>query len=132
MPWQPAPLIFPDVELVLTASVRNLLALSGEVGVFVSNRIPSARRERMVIFNRDGGAHDGVTDRARVRCRVWDTTDQEASDLARAVVALMPRLVDGSPVTRVEHISGPLEVPDESGQAQRYLNFVIHTEGSTP
>lgn len=132
MPWQPAPIIFPDVELALSSSVRNLLAMSGEVGVFVSNRVPSVRRDRMVIFNRDGGANDGVTDRPRVRCRVWGTTDQGANDLARTIVMLMPRLVDGSPVTRVENVSGPFEVADESGQAQRYLNFVVHTKGSTP
>lgn len=130
MPWQPAPIIFPDVELLLSTQVRTLLASRGAADVFVSNGIPEVRRDRMVIWTRDGGAHDGVTDRARVRCRVWDTTPQRATDLARLVVAIAPLLT--APVVRVEHRSGPLDVPDESGKAQRYLNFVVHTEGSTP
>lgn len=130
MPFQPAPILFPDVELVVTTGLRAELLAAGEVGVFVGNKIPSPRRPRMVVVNRDGGNDDGVTDFPRLRVRVWDSTAQKANDLARLVVALMPRLVNTNGVTRVQHLSGPYEVPDEAaGANQRYLLFQISTEG---
>lgn len=133
MPWQPAPIIYPDVELLVTSRLRTLLAARGEADVFVGPYIPDpkagGRRKRMVIVNRDGGNVSNLTDRPRVRVRVWDQTDQKANDLARLIVALMQRLVDGAPVTRVEHLSGPIEIPDESKEEQRYLLFELHTQG---
>jgi hypothetical protein len=64
-----------------------------------------------------------------MRCRVWAPTDAEANDLAALVVALVPLMVDGAPILRVSHESGPYHVPDESGTPQRYLMFEIHTRG---
>ena len=131
MPWQPAPLIYPDVDLLVTTRLRTLLV--AEAGLFVSNAIPTTqaggRRARMVIVNRDGGNVADLTDRARVRVRVWDQTAQKTTDLARKVIALMPRLVDGAPVVRVQHLSGPIEIPDPSGE-QCYLLFELHTSGA--
>lgn len=126
--WQPAPILYPDAELLVTGALRSLLAAEGEIGVHVGRKIPSPRQSRMVIVNRDGGNADGL-DHPRLRVRVWDTTEQAANDLARLVVALMPRLVNTTAVTRVEHLSGPYEVPDESGAQQRYLLFQLTTRG---
>lgn len=126
MPWQPLPILFPDAELVVCAGLRALL---DDPTVFVGNAIPNPRRERMVIANRDGGSNDGVTDRPRLRLRCWAGSRQGANDLARTVVALMPALVGTAGVVRVDHQSGPYEVPDESGEHQRLAVFEIRTEG---
>lgn len=126
MPWQPNPVEFPDAELVVTANLRPLL----DADVFVGRAIPAQRRDRMVIVNRDGGFADGVTDRPRIRLRIWDVSDQAANNLARRVCALMQRLVGAGGVTRVDQQSGPYEVPDESGGHQRYALFELRTEGT--
>jgi hypothetical protein len=129
MPFQPAAILFPDVELLLTGALRSLLTAEGSVDVYVSRSVPTERRSRMVIVNRDGGAADGF-DHPRVRVRVWDATPKAANDLARLVVALMPRLINTTAVTNVEHLSGPYEIPDEAPDAnQRYLLFQITTRG---
>lgn len=129
MPWQPNPVQFPDIELVVTGGLRGVLP----VDVFVGRAIPSegsgGRRPRMVIVNRDGGNDDGVTDFPRVRLRVWDQSAQAANDLAGLVAASMQRLVGTTAITRARKESGPYDVPDESGQEQRYLLFSLRTEG---
>ena len=127
MPWQPAPILFPDVELLVSTALRPLLVAAGETGVYVGRAIPNPRRARMVVVNRDGGADDGMTDSPRLRVRVWDTTPQKATDLARKVAALMQNLVGTTSVTYVRKQSGPYAVPDESGQEQRYLLFDLRT-----
>lgn len=130
MPWQPAPILFPDVELVVTGALRALLAAAGQADVYVSRSIPNPRRARMVVVNRDGGP-SATLDRPRLRVRAWDSSPQAANDLARLVVALMQRLPNATPdVLSVEHLSGPYDVPDDSGQEQRYLLFQLTTRGS--
>lgn len=129
MPWQPAPILFPDVELLVSTALRPLLFAAGEADVYVGRSIPSTRRARMVVVNRDGGNDDGLTDFPRLRVRVWDATPQKATDLARKVAALMPSLVETTSVTYVRKQSGPYAVPDESGQEQRYLLFDLRTQG---
>ena len=131
MPWQHAAVAFPDVELLLPTAIRPLLVAAGEAGVYVGRTIPNdaegGRRPRMVLFTRDGGDDNGHTDRPRVRVRVFDQDDQKATDLARTVAALIPRLVGATAVVYARKLSGPYDVPDASGQHQRYLLFEIHT-----
>lgn len=129
MPWQQRAVTFPDVELLLTAFYRTQLPLAGEAGVYVSNAVPATRRDRMVIVRRDGGSVDGLRDRARVNLRVWDTTEQRATDLARIVQALAFGTADGEPVVQVVHLSGPSPVADESGQPLRLIVIEFHTRG---
>lgn len=131
MPWQPAPIVYPDAELVCTTGLRALLAARGITDVHVGNRIPEQRRARMVIFNRDGGAARGIFDNPRMRCRVWDVTDANANALAGLVVALMQLLIDGAPVVAASKESGPYDVPDESQSAQKYLLFNLRTRGES-
>lgn len=131
MPWQPAGIVHPDAELLCTSRIRPLLAARGHADVFVGNRIPTTRRERMVIWTRDGGAADGLFDNPRMRCRVWDVDDQKANELAHLVAALMPFLVDGAPVLFTRKDSGPFDVPDATGAAQKYLLFTLRTRGET-
>lgn len=129
MPWQPLPVLFPDVELVVTEGLRTLLAARSADDVHVDRKIPADRHPRMVVVNRDGGEDDGVTDRPRVRIRVWDQDETKVSELARLVVALMQLLVGSTPIVRLEKLSGPFEVPDTSRGHQRYLLFQLHTQG---
>lgn len=126
--WQPAALLFPDIETLVPASFRTLLA-SRTPDVFVGRDVPSPRRPRMLTVNRDGGNVSGGRDRARVRVRVWAESDADANDLAAIVVAVAPLMADGAPILRVEHLSGPYDIPDESGQPCRYLLFQIDTRG---
>lgn len=128
MTWQPAAVLYPDVELLLTTWLRANLSGS----TYTDRRMPNQRQDRMVVVNRDGGAIGEGRDRPRVRIRCWETDDQAAIDLAREVVQKMPLLADGDPVLRVEHLSGPYEVADESEQVQMYLLYELHTRGETP
>lgn len=126
MTWQPAEIEFPDIEQVMCDRTRALLA---DPTVYVGNKIPTQRRDRMVIWNRDGGPENGVLESPRMRCRVWDTTDKKANDLARLVAAL----VKGdrtSPITNTFKESGPFDVPDASGVPQKYMFFTITIRGA--
>lgn len=127
MSWQPAALLFPDAEAVVCQGLRPLLVAQGETDVHVDRRIPNPRTPRMVVVNRDGGALGEMRDQPRIRLRVWDATDEAAADLSALVVALMPKLAGNGTVLRVEHLSGPYDVTDESGKPQRYLLYEIHT-----
>ncbi|MBA3782394.1 MAG: hypothetical protein H0X12_11160 [Nocardioides sp.] len=132
MTFQPAPVMYPDAELLLTGAFRAELVAAGEVGVTVARKIPNPRTSRMVIITRDGGAVGELRDRPRVRIRVWDTTDQKATDLARRVVAIGLGLPLGGYVLRAEHLSGPYDVADASETPQRYVLFEFHTRGVSP
>lgn len=127
--WQPAPILFPDAELLLTAAYRAALIAAGEDDVYVGRKVPKPRRERMVILTRDGGTAEGLVDRPRIRFRIFDTTDQAANDLARLVLALAYRLAANGTVTRVAPESGPYEVADDSGAPHRYLLIEFTTRG---
>lgn len=136
MTFQRLALRFPDVELVLTGRMRTALAARGESyaqGVYVSNRVPDAasggRRDRMVIFRRDGGAASEVLDDARVSARVWATTEQDATDLARLVAALLWAMPNGTPIVSVDTESGPLPIADDSGQPLRYSVYRVRSRG---
>lgn len=133
MSWQPAPLVFPDVELVLTAYLRGALAGRPESyaqDVYVSNRVPNPRRPRMVVVRRDGGAGSGFRDVARVSFRVWAQNERAATDLARLVAALLRAAPDGDPIVRVSSQSGPTPVADESEQPLRYVVMDVHTRAT--
>lgn len=133
MTWQPALVRFPDTELVLCQLLRDALAARTEpyaAEVYVGNTVPNPRRERMVTVRRDGGPRvEGLLEAAQVGVNVWASTEQEVNDLARLVRALLWASPTGKPVCRVNDISGPVAIPDESGQPLRYLTFEITMRG---
>lgn len=132
MTLQPVGILFPDVELWSSTYLRDMLATRLEpyaANVFVSNKIPSPRRDRMVLVRRDGGNSTGLRDQARLSVQVWAKTEQDATDLARLVAALLWAAPDGDPVLMVRQQSGPTPVADTSGQPLRYLVFDVHTRG---
>ncbi len=132
MPWQPAAIVYPDAELVLTGRLRTELAARPELyaaSAFVSNSVPNPRRDYMVIIRRDGGPEGELRDQARISLQVWAKTEKDANDLARLVVALTKTFADGSPIVAVVPNSGPMAIPDESGQPLRYIVADFHTRG---
>lgn len=130
--WQPAAVIYPDAELLVVGRLQTLLPTRPEpyaAGVHVGITVPESRPRRAVIVRRDGGTIAGDRDRPRMSLRVWGGTEQESTDLARLVQALLSGLPDGAPILRVEHLSGPTPIPDESEQPSRLLLVEIHTKG---
>lgn len=127
-----APVAFPDVELWATGYLRSALAARSEpyaAGVLVGVIVPDVRRDRMVMVRRDGGPRlDQIRESARLSVRVWGRTEQEASDLARLVAALLWASPDGDPVLRVTQNSGPSPIPDE--QPQRLMSFDVVVRGT--
>lgn len=130
---QPPVIVFPDVELWAANYLRTSLAARPESfasDVHVGISVPSPRTDRMVIVRRDGGPRlDTTREAARLGVRVWATTDQEATDLARLVRALLWMSPDGDPVCRVTDLAGPSSVPDESGQPLRFFSMELVVRG---
>lgn len=123
---------FPDVELWAAGYLRTALAARTEpyaAGVFVSNAVPSTRRDRMVIVRRDGGPRlDAVREVARLGVNVWGSTEQEVTDLTRLVRALLWAAPDGKPVCKAVENSGPSSIPD--AQPRRFMTFELTVRGS--
>lgn len=126
MPWQPAPMLYPDAELVLTTALRAALTAYGRSDVFVSRSVSTTRP--LVVLTRDGGAAGVLRDRPRIRIRTFAATAQAATDLARLVNALLMDLPGSSGILRAEILSGPYEIPDASGPL-RYALAEVHLRG---
>lgn len=137
MTWQPAAILYPDAELRFNTDLRALLVTAGESDVKVVRTFPINPTTKAPIIPpravqvvRDGGASSNLRDRARMRVNVYDsgdTTGQKANDLARLVVALVPRMVGANGVLRTGHLSGPYEIVDSI--PRRYLLFQIDYRG---
>lgn len=127
-----APVGFPIVEQAFPAALRTALASRSETyakNVYVGKTVPDPRRDRMVLFRRDGGGSGDWTDRPRLGIRVYGTDDDEADNLARLVVALLPTLV-GPSIDSVRVLSGPTDVTDKSEQPQRYITAEAATRAA--
>lgn len=130
MTWQPVAVLYPDTELAFITDLRTLLAANGEADVKVVRTMPATRPPRVVQVVRDGGSSSNLRDRPRLRVNVWDstgTTGQSVNDLARLIVALVPRMVGANGVLRTEHLSGPYEIADST--PRRYCLFEVHYRG---
>ncbi len=144
MSLAPPPILFPDVEMLLTGDgqsgrplglLRSALAARGEPyaqDVYLGNTVPSKRRPRMVIVRRDGGRSSGVLDDARVSLRVWADDEADAALLSLLVLGLCRGLptAGASALKRFTHESGPTPIPDESKQHLRYLVGTFRTRGA--
>lgn len=121
------PIVFPDVELVITSYLRTALADYGYPDMFVSNR--RGTQTQAVWVRRDGGPTlDVVREAARVGVNVFDATEQKVANLAQTVSALMRVAADGAPIVRVEQIAGPSPIADAT--PRRYLTFEVVVRGS--
>lgn len=133
------PVLFDDVELLVTGNLRTALAARSEPytdGVYVSISSPADPSTggpdtpaRMVTVRRDGGPRlDVVRDQARIAVNVWAATEQDCNDLARMVAALVWAMPDGDPVLRVDQTSGPQTVPDD--RPHKYMTFDLLIRGT--
>lgn len=133
--------IFDDIELWACGYVRPLLVARSEPytdNVFVSNEIPKnattakpERRDRMVIFRRDGGTRLGrVFDQPRLSADIWATTKADAIDLARMVSALLDASPGDANVKSCVTSSGPTRIQDPSEQPRVYLTFNLTAKGT--
>lgn len=133
--------IFDDIELWACTYMREALETRSEgyaESVFVSNRIPlnaatgePARRPRMVIFRRDGGALvNRVFDLPRLAVDVWAESDSDAINLSRLVNALLIAGAGEDNVKAVRPTSGPNRVADPSRQPRVYSTFELTTKGT--
>ena len=126
-------ILFPNIELWATAALRAMLVARTESytdGVYVSNKVPNPRRDRMVIVRRDGGPRlDMVREAPRLGIRVWDLNDQDATDLALMANALLCASPDGLPVCKVTQQSGPSWTTDESDLPILYSTFELIVKG---
>lgn len=134
MTLQPAPMMFPDVEAWAVDYMRGALSGRGESyvqGVTVGARVPNPRGSRMVVFRRDGGRAQGLFDLPRLAVRVWADTEENATDLARLVAALLWAAPGQDDVlVRMEQLSGPSAIADDSGQPQRYSLYEAKMRGT--
>lgn len=133
MSWRPPPIIFPDIEQVLSDRLGDELRARPEPhaeNVFVGIKLPNPRPRRAVIVRRDGGIVTATRDQPRVGINVWATSEQHATALAALVTAILRSLPDGSPILAVPFISGASPVADESEQPLRYFTAEIHTRGA--
>lgn len=122
------PVIFPDVELVLTGYLRTALASYGYPGMFVSNKRET--QATAVWVRRDGGpALDVVRETARVGVNVYAPTEAKVDALARTVAALLVAAPNGAPVVRVTQSSGPSGVPEANG-SRRFMSFEVTVRGA--
>lgn len=127
MPWQPLAIRYPNAVKTVAAALKTLLFENNEPDVWVGYRLPKIRPSRAIQVIRDGGAASELRDKPRLRVLCWDKTDEKADDLASLVVALMPLLVLEGVALKVEHLSGPYEIPEAT--PCRYLLFEVHTRG---
>ncbi|MCA0217922.1 MAG: hypothetical protein LCH43_11280 [Actinobacteria bacterium] len=102
MTWQPATILFPDAELVMCDRTRDLRASLSVDGLdvteaYVGRTVP-ATITVAIVWNRIGG----VDPDAFMQARIYAPTDQQATDLARALSAALPSVVDGNPIRRIE------------------------------
>ena len=126
--------IFPDTELWACQYLKPELDARPEAyteAVYVGNVVPETRTDRMVIVRRDGGPRQSmVWETARLTVRVWGSSEQEATDLARMVGALLWAAPTGEPIIRVTQPTGPTPVPDESRQPLRLQTFELLVRGT--
>ena len=122
MTLQPVAALPIDADLWWIVYLRGALVGRPESyaqGVYFDRAVPKERRERMVIVRRDGGTVSGVFDRPRVAFDVWAKSEQDATNLARLVIALALEAAGTAGCVRVRHASGPNSVADPSGQPRR-------------
>lgn len=122
MTLQPIAALPIDADLWWIVYLRGALVGRAEPyaqGVYFDRRVPTERRDRMVIVRRDGGNVSGAFDRPRVALDVWAKTEQDATNLAALVIALALEAPGTNGCTRVTHLSGPNDVADPSGQPRR-------------
>lgn len=128
-------MLFPDVENWAVGNpagyLRTALAARAEsyaTGAHVSNKDDPAKVRR-VVFRSDGGPRaNEVMQTVRFGCRVFAATEEDATDLALLVAALLEAGRGNGPVNRVT-TNSPIPVDDPKGP-MRYVTGEITVRGT--
>lgn len=138
--WQPAQIIYPDVELLLTGLLRpRIYAALGTSDVLVTDEIPNyatepaerPRPDRIVVIRSDGGPSLGdVRSLCRIGVNVFAPDATGANALAALVGALLSGLAGEGPITAVPSVSLPSRVPEQARVERRYLTVELHVRGT--
>lgn len=124
--------VFPDVELEVVDYLRAALAARPEAfaAATVDIRVPSPIPARLVQVRRDGGTRlDQTREAARMTINVFAANEADVTDLARLCRALLWAAPDGDPIVRVDDISGPVAIPDESQRKRRFFTVEVIVRG---
>jgi len=130
--WGQSGILWDDMEATTVAYLSRALGARTEP-VTAGVRVSAAKTEgpdRQVVVRDDGGGPEGdVRATVRLGVNVWATTEDEASELARLVTALINAWPDGRPVVRAS-ATRPYAVKDAAGPL-RYLTAELTIRGSS-
>ena len=126
--------VMPDVELwaynYLDSALRGRSEPYATATVDIKPPPATNLPDRIVWVRRDGGPRlDVVREAPRLTVNVMCKAEQDATDLARLVAALMWAAPDGEPVLKVTQLSGPTPVDDPSKRPRRYMTFELDVRG---
>lgn len=122
MTMQPVRALPVDADLWWIVYLRGALVDREESyaqDVHFARKVPNPRRDRMVVVRRDGGNVSGLFDRPRITLDCWAKSDKDVADLASLITALAFDAPGTNGCVRVEHLSGPNDVTEASGQPRR-------------
>ena len=126
-------ILWPDVEAWAVNYLRTALAARTEPyasGVQVRTDVGKAMPARLVTVRDDGGTRGDVTRSSGIGVNVWAATDEDCSDLARLVCALLEASAGSGPVVACTGSFGPYPVPDDSGKPHRYMSVDLIVTGA--
>lgn len=111
----------PDVIVLALPYVRSML---GDASITVAASVPSTRPAKLVTLREAGGTDllHGILHRPRIDIVCWRSTEFDALDLARQVLAIMraaPGRVDG--VQRTSTFARPFPAPDPASGNPRAI-----------
>lgn len=120
--------LYPDSEQWLTGAIRAALKAAGREA-YVDIRVPSQRRDRMVLVRRDGGPEGVVLAVQRFGIRVFGKSEKDATDTADLTAALVRGLRFTGPARNITTTS-PFAVEDPSDQPLRYFTAEVAVRGA--
>lgn len=127
--------VFTDLEAWAVGYLATALAARAESfteDVTVSNRVPDVIPARLVTVRDDGGSRSAtVTKSSALGVNVWASSEEDASDLARMVVALLENAGGDAPVVGHSGTSGPVRVPEESGTPHWFASVDLVHRGAS-
>lgn len=133
---QPPSIIFPDAEDVVSAVLQAALATRPEAftdNVYVGKNMPSpngVKPARLIWVQSDGGPRlDKVRTVARMRLNVMGDDEDDVADLTRLAASLLWACPDGDPILRVDGVSGPVTVPDETYAHRKFFTAEVLLRG---
>ena len=125
--------VAPDMEAWAIGFLHQVLGDRPEEyarDVAIDIRVPQEIPDRLIVVTDDGGAGriGAAMFETRLRIRCFGRTEEEATDLARLVEAVLYSSPDGRPVCRVRG-GRPSRAEDESGKPMRVQWVVLRHRG---